>query len=134
MKTVLMNSTEQMATSKGPQTLQKGKTYPVEDWIADSMIGRGFASLVVETEVSGEIGVVAAAFTLDDLLEKNVAELRDLAKAHGIEGWKTLKKAELLDALGALAVSPVPDAPPPTPFEPFAITGGETPPEFKREE
>ncbi len=35
----------------------------------------------------------------DDLSKKTVAELRELAKAKGISGFSTMKKAELLDAL-----------------------------------
>lgn len=35
----------------------------------------------------------------NDLSKKTVAELRDLAKTAGIEGYATMKKAELLDAL-----------------------------------
>ncbi len=34
-----------------------------------------------------------------DLSKKTVAELRDMAKEAGIEGYTTMKKAELLDAL-----------------------------------
>jgi large subunit ribosomal protein L20 len=35
----------------------------------------------------------------EDLSKKTVAELREIAKAKGIEGISTMKKAELLDAL-----------------------------------
>ena len=35
----------------------------------------------------------------EDLTEKTVAELRDLAKAKDVKGYSTMKKAELLDAL-----------------------------------
>jgi small subunit ribosomal protein S2 len=35
----------------------------------------------------------------EDLAEKTVAELRDLAKAKDVKGYSTMKKAELLDAL-----------------------------------
>ncbi len=35
----------------------------------------------------------------EDLTEKTVSELRDLAKAKDIKGYSTMKKAELLDAL-----------------------------------
>ena len=35
----------------------------------------------------------------DDLANKTVAELRDLAKAKDVKGYSTMKKAELIDAL-----------------------------------
>ena len=35
----------------------------------------------------------------EDLTEKTVAELRDLAKSKDVKGYSTMKKAELLDAL-----------------------------------
>ena len=35
----------------------------------------------------------------EDLADKTVSELRDLAKAKNIKGYSTMKKAELLEAL-----------------------------------
>ena len=35
----------------------------------------------------------------DDLSSKTLAELKSMAKDKGIEGYSTMKKAELLDAL-----------------------------------
>jgi len=52
----------------------------------------------VEKEVK-EVKTTKKEEKSEDLSKKTVAELRELAKAKGIEGISTMKKAELLDAL-----------------------------------
>src|SRR5688572_28948637 len=101
MKYIVMLKNETMATDKGPMTLPKdGKPKLVEDWIADSIVGRGYAYETDENgtpvappppqaEVQPEEPV--------DLTKLNIAELRDLAKSQGIENWKTARKKDLLE-------------------------------------
>ena len=55
---------------------------------------------VKEVKVEKEVKIeVKKAEKTEDLSKKTVAELREMAKAKGIEGISTMKKAELLDAL-----------------------------------
>ncbi len=50
-------------------------------------------------EVKAETKAPAKKEAKEDLSSKTVAELRELAKAKGVTGASTMKKAELLDAL-----------------------------------
>ena len=52
-----------------------------------------------KVEVKEEKAVTKKAEVKEDLTEKTVAELRELAKAKEIKGYSTMKKAELLEAL-----------------------------------
>jgi hypothetical protein len=147
MKYVVMTKTETIATAKGPMVLPKdGKPKLVKDWIAASLMGRGYAietdadgnpvaelaaeptageSVTAETVEAGNAAPQGEVVALDSL---NIAELRDLAKQRNIPDYKKLKKAELLDALKASIA-----APPASSFEPISTTGGKTPPVFKAE-
>ena len=54
---------------------------------------------VVKTVVVEETPVVAVEEASEDLDSMKVADLRELAKAKGVAGYSTMKKAELLEAL-----------------------------------
>lgn len=129
MKRIFMHSTEFMATSKGPQRLEKGSVYEVEDWIAASVVGRGMAH-----EVNEENKASRPSADYDDM---TVAKLREEAKSLGITGYMKMKKEELLAAVMEHVVSLTDNVvvaePPPEPFEQKPLTGGQQPPEFKRQ-
>lgn len=55
------------------------------------MIAEGYEPIGEEPADEGE--------EIDDLFSLTVKDLRDLAKARGIEGAKSLKKAELIEIL-----------------------------------
>lgn len=115
MKQIKMLATENVATSVGPKSFFEGAEYTVEDWIAATLLGRGLAQ-----ECGKEVKVEEL-----DLEGLNVAELKTLARQAGIKGYNSMKKDQLIEAL-----SPV--RPPKEPFEAYDLTGGVTPPEFKR--
>lgn len=133
MKYVVMTKTETVATDKGPMVLPKdGKPKLVEDWIAASLMGRGYA---FETDADGnpvaEIVVTSSDPELPapvDLDTLNIVELREIAARRNIPDYKKLKKADLLAALKASLAGP-----PPTPFEKISMTGDKQAPEFKAE-
>lgn len=56
-------------------------------------------TVVLTAEQADRLGEKVSLGTQDSLEEKTVAELRDLAKAQGIEGFSDMKKAELIAAL-----------------------------------
>ncbi len=63
----------------------------------------------------------------DPRAAKTVAELRAEAKARGLHGYSTMKKAELLAALAAdTPATDTPDAPTPAPADPDAPAGTAT--------
>ena len=65
----------------------------------DALNGKVTKTAKVEVKETKEVKAPAKKEAKEDLSTKTVAELRDLAKAKGIAGTSTMKKAELLDAL-----------------------------------
>ncbi|MCZ2078368.1 MAG: Rho termination factor N-terminal domain-containing protein [Bryobacterales bacterium] len=103
MITIKILRDEPVALPSGPVWLKKDGgekgdgVYELDDQIANSLLGRGYAILVI-TNGKKE--------TLDrSVLEKmTVADLRKLADEHGVPDVSLLKKSNLLDAL-----CPLPD-------------------------
>ncbi len=120
MPTVKMLKTEPVATDKGVLTLEAGKVYNLENWIASSVCGRGLATLVEEH--------TAPIYT--QLSELNIGQLRELARDRGIEGYRKLNREDLLTAIGALEIVA---GQPKESFEKLDTTGGQAPPVFKRD-
>lgn len=115
MKNIVMLKTESVATAIGPATYKQGEAYLVEDWIANSLVGRGFA--VIDQEKPEPMA--------DDLSSMNIGQLRELAKTRNIANYRSMKKEELLARLNV--------QPPKSPDEVIDITGGKTPPTFTKE-
>lgn len=83
---------EYIRTEIGIRMLEKEHEYELDEKTAQSLLGRGYAILVVKN---------GRKETIDRLkLEKmTVVELRKLADSHGIQDVKLLRKTDLLDAL-----------------------------------
>ena len=95
MKKIMMIESESVATSVGAKQFVKGQQYTVEDWVANSLMGRGLATLVKEPTLK---------------------ELRAIAKEKGVVGYNKLSKGELLAAIESTE-------PPKEPFEPLPLKG-----------
>jgi len=92
--TIIMDKDEIINTTKGPIRLQAGQTPEVETWMANSLVGRGYAHFPAEVEVKQLTPLP------DNLASLTVAELRKLASERGVEGYNLLRKDQLLEALG----------------------------------
>lgn len=127
MKKIKMLKTEFVATAQGSRLYAAGTTYEVDDWIANSLVGRGYASLV-ESE-SQSITIVAERSTYDfDSLD--IAQLRKLAQKEGIPNFRKLTRQALIDALSPIFNQPV-LSPPVDSFQSLNLTGSKKPPEFR---
>jgi len=72
--------------------LKKGEQYELDEQNANSLLGRGYAILVVKN---------GKKETLDraELEKMTVVDLRKLADEHGVQDVKLLRKTDLLDVL-----------------------------------
>jgi hypothetical protein len=73
-------------------TLKRGERYELDEQNAISLLGRGYAILIVKN---------GKKETLDraELEKMTVADLRKLADEHGVQDVKLLRKTDLIDAL-----------------------------------
>lgn len=91
MKKIFVLSSQSVLTSKGAVNFLEGQSYQVDDWIANSLAGRGYARLE-----DGGPAVTDDSVKFENL---NVANLRELAKQAGIPGYKKMSKELLIQAL-----------------------------------
>lgn len=128
METIKMFRTESIATAQGSRLFLIGSTYEVDDWIARSLVGRGYASLVdAGSPASGDVVVEKSAYDFDSL---TIGQLRDLAKKEGVPAFRKLSRQELIDQLSPIlnppALSPLSNS-----FQSLNLTGAKHPPEFR---
>ena len=100
---------ESVATAKGPQALEKGQVYELENWMADSIVGRGYGTIIEGT-------ITQSASQSLNMKDANIGQLRELGRQYNIPDYRTLSKSELTKALEGVAISA---PPPPEPFEPL---------------
>jgi hypothetical protein len=124
MKSIIMTKSESMLTAKGNLEFKIGQQYSVDDWIADSLAGRGYATLI-----SSASSVAEDEIRYENL---NVANLREMARQVAIPGYKKMHKEELIQALYDSRKRIIAN-PPPAPIEMLDITSGIKSPEFNAE-
>lgn len=130
--TITMKETEAVATNRGPVVYKRGETYDVEEWIANSLMGRGRAELS-ENQNATSPSPEAVVFDLELLPKMNIGELRDLAQRFGIENWETLKKEPLKNAVTDYVLKARSETKEPVnSFEPIDMKSGKQPPEFSQ--
>ena len=118
-----MLSTEGVQTIKGVKVFEKGKSYTEEDWIAASLVGRGFATLDNPPALADD------SVKFDGL---NVANLREMAKLAHVPNYKKMSRDELIAALELNKLKG--STHPAEPVERLDITKGIAPPEFTLKE
>lgn len=92
MITIKMLRDEPIQTETvGLRILKKGEEYEIDDKNAQSLLGRGYAVLVVKNGKN--------KLERSELERMTVIDLRKLAEEHGIQDTKVLRKTDLLDAL-----------------------------------
>ena len=97
MKVKMIKSAPGSIDGMNVQVFEAGFEYDVPVFMADSFIKKGYAQAL--TAKPTETKVVEPMETKEDLSEKTVDELKEMAKALDLSGYSGMKKSELIQAI-----------------------------------
>jgi hypothetical protein len=101
----------QSFSQRGAKIIRQGDTFTASEADAEIYIRNGMASLYEESEAPSEITELRAdgapveatetqsIYLEEDLQEKNVTDLRKIAKNKGVSGYTRMTKSELIFAI-----------------------------------
>lgn len=101
----------QSFSQRGARVIRQGETFTASEADAEIYIRNGMASLYQESEAPSEINELRAdgapteatnpqqIYTEEELQEKNVTDLRKIAKNKGVSGYTRMSKSELIFAI-----------------------------------